>query len=168
MSDGIVAAHDQAITHRYTMAYPAHGARENDPNYTDFNHYHRHTRATARCVEGVRLGFETCMDAQGNPAPPPPGPVDLSDPQHPTGKGQQPGLELHHAHIEWALLNGIDLGLLEQDYPGVSSPEALGAWVESAVNLIWVCAWHHRGHPGHHCASKSDWEGEQFYRGLIS
>jgi hypothetical protein len=188
-----VPAHNQAITHRYTMAYPAHGARPDDPHYVDFNHYHRSTRPFARCVEGVRLGFGSCKDAQGNPAPPPemvqtPGtftewgvdphlddPDFLAqhgwqpDPMHPVSSGgPQAGIELHHAHIEWALLNGISLDLLDLDYPGLSTPDQVGAWVETAANLLWVCAYHHRGHPGHHCASKSDWEGEQYYRGLIS
>lgn len=185
-----VPAHDQAITHRYTMAYPAHNVRASDPHMVDFNHYHRSTRAFGRCVEGVRLGFGSCKDAHGDPAPPPdmiPGPggwgVDphlndpdflaahswQPDPQHPVSSGgPQPGIELHHAHIEWALLNGISLDLFEEDYPGISNPDEVGAWVESAANLIWVCAYHHRGHPGHHNASKSDWEGEQYFRGLIS
>ncbi|MHB8490594.1 MAG: hypothetical protein ACYDA6_00045 [Solirubrobacteraceae bacterium] len=163
-----VAAADRAQTHHYTLHYPAHPARAGDPHYADFDHYHRKWRPVARCVEGVRLGFDTCRDAQGNPAAPPDGPVDTSDPMHPTGKGPQPGLELHHSHIEFAILNSVDLALLELDYPGISSADAVGAWIESAANLIWVCAYHHRGHPGHHVASKSDWEGEQYVRGLIS
>jgi hypothetical protein len=151
----MTAAHDQTVTRRYVVHYPEHDARENDPHYVDFNHYHRTTRATARCIEGERLGFDTCLDAQGNPA-------------LPVGDGEQPGLELHHAHIEFAIQNGVDLTLLEREYPGVSNADELGAWVESAANLIWVCAYHHRGHPGFHVASKSDWEGEQFVRGLVS
>lgn len=190
MSDAQVAAHLQAITHRYTMAYPAHGARPKDPHYPDFNHYHKNTRPMARCVEGFRLGFGSCKDAKGNEAPPPnmePGPGGWGidpllndptflgdhkwevDPQHPVSpSGPQPGIELHHAHIEWALINGISFDLFEADYPGISTPDEVGLWVETAANLIWVCAYHHRGHPGHHNASKSDWEGEQYYRGLIS
>lgn len=44
----------------------------------------------------------------------------------------------------------------------------MGAWVESADNLLWLCEKHHRSHGGVHHASASDWEAEHFVRGLIS
>jgi hypothetical protein len=147
-------AHDQAFTHRYVIRYPAHAPRQGDPNYVDFEAYHRRTRATARCAMGMRLGFDECLDAQGRPAPPIEG-------------GSQPGLELHHAHIEFALENSVDLSLLEHDYPGVSNPSQVGAWVESAANLLWLCAWHHRGTGGVHNASASDYEAEHYIRNII-
>lgn len=147
-------AHDGQQTHRYLLHFPAHPAREDDPHYRDFDHYHRTTRATARCYIGERIGFDDCRDAQGNPAAP------VED-------GEQPGLELHHAHIEFALQNAIDLTALEVDYPGVSNPDELGAWVESAENLRWLCAYHHRGASGAHTASHSDWEAAQYIRGLV-
>lgn len=151
-----VPAHRQAFTHRYFVSYPDHAPRQQDPNYADFNAYHERTRATARCAMGLRVGFDACKDAQGNPAPPP------------AGGGEQPGLELHHAHIEFALENSVDLQLLERDYPGVSDPSKVGAWVESAANLEWLCAWHHRGAAGVHNASASDYEAERYVRDLIS
>ena len=40
--------------------------------------------------------------------------------------------------------------------------------VESGANFRWLCAFHHRGAAGAHCASHSDWEGEQYIRGLIT
>ena len=153
---GLVPAHDQAETHRYLMHFPPHPARENDPHYADFNHYHRRTRATARCFIGERIGYGDCLDAQGHPCPPP------------EDGGEQPGLELHHAHIEFSLQNGVDLTALEVDYPGVSDPSQVGAWVESAANLRWYCAWHHRGAAGAHTASHSDFEASQYVRELIS
>jgi hypothetical protein len=137
------AAHDQAITHKYTMHYPEHPARVDDPHYKDFESYHNRTHDTAKCFVGDHRGdFSEC------------------DLEHP--------LELHHAHIEFALQNGVDLQWLEKDYPGVSNPDEVGAWVESANNLLWLCQFHHRGHGGVHVAAASDYEAEKYVKGLIS
>ncbi len=154
MSDD-VAAHDQTVTHHYVIHYPEHPARTSDPHYVDFNAYHTKNRPTARCAVGLVIGFDQCSDAQGHPLT-----ID--------GNGQQSGLELHHAHIEFALQNGISLTALESVYPGISNPSQVGAWVESGANLMWLCAYHHRGHGGAHTASASDWEAEKFVRGLIT
>jgi hypothetical protein len=141
VADKIVAAHDQNITHHYSIHYPDHEPRKGDPNYADFNAYHRRTRKGAVCAVGLhRDDFSEC---QGE-------------------------MELHHTHIEFALLNSVDLKWLEKDYPGVSDPTSVGAWVESAANLEWLCEWHHRGSGGVHNASASDYEGEKFVRGLIT
>lgn len=78
------------------------------------------------------------------------------------------GLELHHAHVEFALANGVDLALLEADYPGIGTPDQVGEWIETAANLEWLCVFHHRGHGGAHVASASDFEAERYVRGLIS
>lgn len=152
---GDVAPHSQAEMHRYLMHFPEHPARASDPHYRDFHAYHERTRHIARCFVGQRIGFGECLDAQGHPCPPPNG-------------GEQPGLELHHAHIEFSLQNGIDLSALELDYPGVSNPDEVGDWVESAANFRWLCAWHHRGAAGAHTASHSDWEAGQYVHGLIT
>jgi hypothetical protein len=151
-----VAAHDQAVTHRFIVHYPEHPARADDPHYVDFNAYHKAHRATARCALGQRLGFDTCLDAQGNPAAPP------------ADGGEQPGLELHHSHVEFSIQNGVDLALLELDYPGISDPTQVGAWVESGDNLIWYCAGHHRGAGGVHNVDASNWEAERYVRDLIA
>jgi len=135
-----VDAHDQAITNSYVVHYPAHEPRESDPNYKDFNAFRRKTAATAKCSIGDhRSDFTECAG----------------------------GLELHHAHIEFSLQNGVDLKWLEADYPGVSNPEEVGAWVESAANLIWLCEKHHRGVGGIHHASASDFEAEKYVKNLI-
>jgi hypothetical protein len=133
-----VAAHDQTITRHYVVHYPAHDPRSGDPHYTDFEAFRRRTHATARCA----FANTDC------------------DTTHP--------LELHHAHIEFALANAIDLSVLESVYPGVSDPTQVGAWVESAANLEWLCRFHHRGHGGAHVATASDFEAEKFVRGLIT
>lgn len=125
------------------MHYPPHPARENDPHYCDFEAYRRRTKDTAQCAIGAHRGdFSECS---------------LDKP-----------LELHHAHVEFSLQNGIDLTWLERDYPGISDPSTVGAWVESADNLLWLCEFHHRGHGGVHVASASDFEAEKYVRGLIS
>ena len=138
-----VAAHDQTAVHRYAVHYPEHPPREGDPHYRDFEAFRRRTKATAQCAIGAhRNDFSECD--QDNP------------------------LELHHTHVEFSLQNGVDLAWLERDYPGISDPEQVGAWVESADNLQWMCRRHHRGHGGIHTAAAADFEAEKYVRGLIS
>ena len=111
-------------------------------SYKDFNHFRAQTKATAQCAVGKhRNDFSECS---------------LDRP-----------LELHHSHVEFSLQNGVDLKWLEVDYPGISNPDEIGTWVESANNLIWLCVFHHRGHGGAHTASASDYEAEKYVRALI-
>jgi hypothetical protein len=133
-------AHDQNVTHKYLVHYPAHPPRKGDPHYVDFEAYRRKTKDTAKCAIGEhRNDYSEC----------------------------QGGLELHHAHVEFSLQNGVDLKWLELDYPGISDPNTVGAWVESAANLEWLCEFHHRGHGGVHVTAASDFEAEKYVRGLI-
>lgn len=133
-------AHDQKVTHTYTIHYPEHEPREQDPHYKDFHEYRQRTKDTAKCAVGLhRNDFSEC-------------------------KG---GLELHHAHIEFAVQNAIDLTWLEVDYPGVGNPDEVGAWVESAENLEWLCENHHRGIDGVHVLTSSDFEAVHYVRDLI-
>lgn len=135
-------AHDQNITNRYTVHYPAHEPRESDPHYKDFEAYRHKHKATATCAFGEEVGdFSEC---------------DLDHP-----------LELHHAHVEFSMQNGVDLTRLEYIYPGISNADEVGAWVESAPNLIFLCQRHHRGHGGIHHASAADYEAQKFVKGLI-
>lgn len=136
-----VPAHDQKVTHHYLMHYPPHPARKDDPHYTDFEHYRRSTKDTARCQFAVDTGDES--ECHG-------------------------GLELHHTHVEFSLQNGVDLSRLEHLYPGISNPDEVGAWVESAPNFQWLCAWHHRGHGGVHTAAAADFEASKWVKGLIA
>jgi hypothetical protein len=135
-------AHESKVSHSYSVLYPAHPARTQDPHYKDFNHFHTTTHASAQCAIGAhRNDFSECsLDAP---------------------------LELHHAHVEFSLQNGVDLKWLERDYPGISDPDQVGAWIESAENLQWLCEFHHRGHGGVHVAAASDFEAEKYVRGLI-
>ncbi len=137
----VVAAHAQATTNHYTVHYPPHPPRESDPHYRDFEAYRRRTKDTAQCSFGLRRGgdFSECGG----------------------------GLELHHSHIEFSMQNGVDPELLEPTYPGISKQD-IGAWIETAANLEYLCEKHHRGAGGVHHASASDYEAAHFVRGLIS
>lgn len=137
----MIPAHDQKVAHSYLIHYPEHPPRAGDPHYVDFEAYRRKTKPTAQCSVGAhRSDFSECAG----------------------------GLELHHAHVEFALQNGVDFRWLERDYPGISDPANVGAWVESGDNLLWLCESHHRGHGGVHVATASDYEAERYVRGLIS
>lgn len=141
----VTPAHDQPITNRYVVHYPDHAPREDDPHYKDFEHLHRLMKADKEhwvCGVGAHRGdFSEC---------------DLDHP-----------LELHHTHVEFALQNKVDLAWLAKDYPGIDTPDEVGAWVESATNLMVLCQRHHRGHGGIHHASAADYEAEKYVRGLI-
>ena len=138
----LVPEHEQPVTHRYVVRYPEHPARTGDPHYRDFEAYRRRTKDAAQCAMGLKRGdFSEC---------------DLGAP-----------LEMHHAHVEFALQNGVDLAWLERDYPGISTPDEIGAWIESAENLVWLCRSCHRGPGGVHVASAADYEAEKYVRGLI-
>lgn len=145
----IIAAHDQKETHRYLVHYPDHEPRTGDPHYKDFNHWRNKTKATAKCQFGVEIGndFSMCSGSPNN---------------------WPRGLEVHHSLIEFAIMNGVDLKLLEVRFPGISNPNKLGAWIESPSNLMWLCEFHHRGAGGVHSATFSDYTGEHFVRNLIS
>jgi hypothetical protein len=139
----VTAAHDQHVTHRYVVHYPDHAPRTDDPHYADFEAYRRRTHSTARCAVAVEVGDDSDCDRE-----------------HP--------LELHHAHIEFALANEVELSRLERVYPGVSTPNEVGAWIETAANLEWLCRAHHRGPGGVHTAAAADFEAAKFVRGLIT
>ena len=139
-------AHDQNVVHKYTMHYPEHEPREGDPNYVDFHHIRKEWKQDPekwQCAVGKhRNDFSECS-------------VDLP-------------LELHHNHIEFALMNSVELKWLAIDYPGVDDPDKLGKWVESADNLLVLCQHHHRGHSGIHTVAAADYEAAKYIRGLIS
>lgn len=162
-----VAAHTGLVTRSYTLHYPEHPARASDPHYKDFNHFHRKFGPTARCAFAVRFdppdaaplvlgghgGYSKRLIGAGEI-------IAGCDLTHP--------MELHHAHVEFSLQNGVDLAVLERDYPGISDPSQIGAWVESAANFEWLCAFHHRGHAGVHVAASSDFEASRYVLGLIT
>lgn len=138
-----VPAHTQPVTHSYRVSYPEHGPRADDPCYPDFEHWKRAHRDGAQCWVGEHIGFDQCT------------------PDAP--------LEVHHAVIEWSLINGVDFAALEKDYPGISDPSKVGEWVDSSDDsLRWLCQYHHRGHGGAHVASHSDWTAQCYVKDLLT
>lgn len=133
------------VTDRYSKRVPDHEPREDDPHKADFDEYKRRRKAsgTFHCD----FAAEYRDDASE---------CDLAHP-----------LECHHAVIEFALKNGVNLDRLEKFYPGVSSM-GIGQWINTAPNLKLLCRWHHRGHGGVHVVSASDWEAYKFVKGLIA
>ena len=144
--DAQTPAHSQKVTHSYMVNYPAHPARADDPNYVDFHHiketWQKDPTKWRGSIGAHRNDFSEC---------------DLVNP-----------LEIHHSHIEFSMQNGIDLKWLEADYPGVSDPNTVGAWVESANNLEVLCRSHHRSYGGVHVSTASDFEAEKYVKNLIS
>jgi hypothetical protein len=136
----ITVAHNQKITHHYEIHFPAHEPRQGDPLYVDFNAYRKAHIADAQCYIGQRVGFQQCS---------------LDQP-----------LELHHAHIEFSLQNGVSLTALAKDYPGIDNPTQVGQWIESEQNFRWLCVYHHRGLGGAHNLSHSDFEASQYIPNL--
>ena len=134
------AAHDQHISHNYIMHFPAHYPRKEDPHYIDFEHYRKAHVKDAKCAYADSASGDLCTTQ----------------------------LELHHKVIEFSLQNGVDFATLEKDFPGISDPNQVGAWVESDQNFEWLCSFHHRGHGGIHTASASDFTAEKYVKGLIS
>ena len=159
-----VAAHAQVVSHRYVVHYPAHPPRASDPHYKDFNHFHQTTKANARCAMAIHATLDGDAEATRQEATPHRliGPGELRN-----GCDTENPLETHHAVIEFSLQNGVDLAILEKDYPGVSNPDELGAWVESATNLEWLCVHCHRGPSGKHTAAYADFEAAKYVHGLI-
>jgi len=139
----IVPAHDQKITHHYTVRYPDHTPRASDPHYAAFNAFKKRTKSQAVCYVGARFNdFSMCV---------------LDKP-----------LEVHHTIIEFAIQNSVDLKALEIDFPEIQTKEELDAFVESDKNFVWYCQFHHRGHGGAHTASAADFEAQMYVMGLIT
>jgi hypothetical protein len=143
-SDHETPAHTQHFSHNYWVNYPEHGPRESDPYYSDFHAYKKQRR-----VSGT-YHCDFAFEHRGGDT----SECDLTKP-----------LECHHRVIEFAVMNAVDLSLLEKDYPGVSSMP-VGKWVESAANLELLCVVHHRTHAGKHMLSESDYQGLLYIRNL--
>lgn len=67
-------------------------------------------------------------------------------------------METHHAHLEWAAANGVDIARITLDFPDVTDEAALRKWLDSEGNMTVLCAAHHRGqHTGIHEISYPAW-----------
>ena len=105
-------------------------------------------------MSGERVGFDECADALGASI--------LVQP----GAGGH-GLELHHHTLEFSLLNSVDLKALQVDYPFLVDSAAIQVWAETAGNLMFICARHHRGAGGIHHAAYADFEASLYVRNLL-
>lgn len=141
-----VAAHDQKVSHTYTIHYPQHEPRDNDPHKPEFDEYKRRRREdnTYHCDFAAQFRD---------------GDTSECDTVHP--------LEAHHTHLEFAMQNGVDEKLLEEQYPGVTQV-GVGAWLDGDQNLTLLCVHHHRGHRGVHVLAAADFEASKIIRGLTS
>lgn len=161
-------AHRQTVSHRYTLAYPAHPPRESDPHYAAFHAYHRRTRPQATCYVGDRIGYDGCSPSVPDSVTFAHWKPDAANPHyHVQPSALVPGLELHHRVIEFALVNGVDLTALRIDFPDIADEAALQAWVESEANFIWLCMGHHRGFGGAHVIDAANWEAQLYVPKLI-
>lgn len=155
MTDPVITpAHSQQVTNHYHVSYPEHAPRTNDPHYLAFEAYRRKNITQAVCYVGRRVGYDECMDAQGNVIPTQPD----------TGRG----LELHHHFLEFATVNAVSIAALEVDFPDLTDSEKVAVWAESDPNFIWLCAKHHRGFGGVHHASAADWQASVYVQNLLS
>ncbi len=154
MSD-IVPAHSQTVTNVYTVLYPDHYPRQEDPHYHAFEAWRKAHIAEAVCFVGRRVGFDECADAQGNPIPVQP-PVD--------GKG----IELHHHWLEFAVINAAYLKALQIDFPDLTTPERAAIWAETDANFLFLCVKHHRAGAGAHKIDYANFCAEEYVRNLIA
>lgn len=144
-SGHVTPAHVQPHASHYNVHFPEHGTREGDPYYKEFEAFRKRAKkdpSLYTCEVGKRRG-------------------DTSD-----CTTDKP-LELHHAHIEWALQNEVDMDMVRRQFPEITDENELGHWIESDRNLIFLCQFHHRGHGGAHVASASDFEGQHFVKHMI-
>lgn len=140
-----VTAHEQKVTHSYSVHFPDHAARAHDPHYTAFESLRRALEKTPQwqCAIGAELSdFSAC------------------DTAHP--------LELHHSIVEFAVANEVDLTAIGHDFPEIKTEDDLQAFLESGRNVQVLCQFHHRGHGGIHVASYADYEAEKYVKGLIT
>jgi hypothetical protein len=133
-----IAEHIQKVSHTYLVAYPEHAPRADDPYKHDFDAWKLRRRSSYYC--------DFAHDHRN-------GDMSECDTLHP--------LEAHHKIIELALMNSVDLSLLEADYPGISV-QGIGKWIDNDENLQLLCITHHRSYAGVHMVSASDY-GSSFY-----
>ncbi len=136
----VTPAHDQKIGHHYVIHFPSHYPRDSDPHYHLFEAYRKSHVAMAKCYVGERVGFQECAG----------------------------GLELHHAYLEFAVVNAALIEAIQKDFPAVTDEASLASWAESEQNFRFLCQFHHRGHAGAHVASHSDFESECYVKNFIS
>jgi hypothetical protein len=123
----MTAAHEQEVTIRLIVRWPAHEPREQDPNYKLFH------QAKARMK---KAGLLKC---------------NVESAYH---DGQ---IELHHSKVEFAHVNDISLDKFNRAYGLHLSDEDFKKYVEEEGNLEPLCTLHHRGQEGIHSLDGPTW-----------
>lgn len=134
------------VTEHLTLVqvYPAHEPREDSPWHPVF---------VATRARLVRLGLMKCW-------------IDNADCSlaHP--------IELHHNHIEEALIEDVDverfIARFVAEHPefahDVTDDESFRRWVESEGNLLPLCKMHHTGVLGIHVIHYPQWEEQRYQK----
>lgn len=133
-----IEAHEQTTTLHIVELVPSHVPRESDP------HYHAFHQARERLK---RQGLLKCWIGNADCA------------------GQ---IELHHSHIEFCLITGIDVQKVDEAFGLHLSDEEFQAWVEGPANLLALCKVHHTGYLGVHVLPGPLWEPQKYMREGIS
>lgn len=120
-------AHNQPDTLHLVLFYPAHEPRKSDPNYR----YFREAKTRMKKAGLLKCVVPGC----GFPGP----------------------IELHHARVEFALQNGIDLQEFNTLYGLHLSDQEFLVYIESEGNLEPLCPTHHRGALGVHSMPEPQW-----------
>lgn len=76
-------------------------------------------------------------------------------------------METHHAHLEWAAANGVDLAKITADFAEImNDPARLRDWLDSEGNMLVLCDRHHRGsREGVHMISYPAWLLQRYQGG---
>ena len=129
----MTAAHESTVTIRFIERYPAHEPREQDAHYKYFH------RAKARLK---RQGLLVC---------------NVKAPSH------YGVIELHHAAVEFAHVNDIDVVKFNDVWGLNLTDEEFKAYAEGAPGpngecaLEPLCTEHHRGVSGIHSLPTPEW-----------
>ncbi len=130
--------HSRNRTVRVREWYPAHAPRRDDPHYAAFR------RVRLRLALAGKLVCWRCGATGAAGAP----------------------IELHHAYVEWALQNGIDVARLAALHPefDITDRESFLAWVNSEGNLLPLCVRCHRGEEAIHALPYPTWLAGRYFR----
>ncbi|GAC1530318.1 MAG: hypothetical protein NVS2B16_37300 [Chloroflexota bacterium] len=138
----MTSAHSMTENITLLQIFPEHEPRASDPHYAAFN------KARARLK---KLGALKCWI--GN---------DDCSTKYP--------IELHHATVEFALANIVDVPHFQQLYPefSVKSDEEFLTWIEGEGNLLPICKMHHTGVLGIHTIHYPGWLVQRFMKAGVA
>lgn len=113
-----VAAHAQSRDLKETIYYPDHDPRTESDEYKAVHHHLVYELDEPCWVCGIKQS------------------------QLPEGEE----METHHWWVEWALVNSVDPAKILAQFPamGTADDDHLRAWLDSELNMLVLCAKHHR------------------------